>query len=681
MKKEFTSCDVAAVVRELNERIVNSRVSNIYQLNNKTLLLKLHKSDESDLQLILEAGRRLHLTAFDVKKPGTPPAFSMALRKHLRNCRLETVEQHEFDRVVVFGFYTKSGTNKLILELFGEGNVILVNQDNAISQALTYKRMRDREIIRGKSFCFAPSAGVNPLRMSEEELTSRLGKAAEVEVVRALARSLSIGGDYSEEVLLRAGVEKDKVCSQLSADELRRLYLCLSEVLAQVTTGKLEPQVVLDSSGQYADVVPISLKRYEGCGSTGYGSFNEALDCFYARVVAAQEAVSNVQVDELKRETERLKRMIAEQERTLVDTEANADKERKAGDAIYAHFSLFQSVMDRFLSAKQEGRNWETVIAELKQGKGQSASAGLVFESFDGKSQTLSISLEGLRVGLDLKLTLFENAAVHYDRSKKAKQKMLSIKEALEESRGKIVDTGKNLEAAESSERTRSAEMMEEAAERRVRKKAWFEKFRWFVSSDGFLVVGGKDAVSNEVLVKKYVEDGDVVFHADIVGAPFVTVRTDGKSLSEQALREAGQFAAAYSRGWREGFGSVDVYWVKPDQLSKTGPSGESVGHGAFAVSGQRNWQRGVALKLAVGVVLEHGELRFVGGPVDAVMAKTDVFVTVVPGEKEGKEIARDVLGALVSKVSKDVKEKVLRASVEQVREFIPFGVGRVLEG
>jgi hypothetical protein len=223
--------------------------------------------------------------------------------------------------------------------------------------------------------------------------------------------------------------------------------------------------------------------------------------------------------------------------------------------------------------------------------------------------------------------------------------------------------------------------MMEEAAGRRVRKKAWFDKFRWFVSSDGFLVVGGKDAVSNEVLVKKYVEDDDVVFHADIIGAPFVTIRTEGKNLTEQALREAGQFAAAYSRGWREGFGSVDVYWVKPDQLSKSGPSGESVGHGAFAVSGQRNWQRGVTLKLAVGVVFEDGELLFVGGPVDAVRAKTEVLVTVVPGERKGKEIARDVLGALALKASRDAREKVLRASVEQVREFIPFGVGRVLEG
>ena len=89
--------------------------------------------------------------------------------------------------------------------------------------------------------------------------------------------------------------------------------------------------------------------------------------------------------------------------------------------------------------------------------------------------------------------------------------------------------------------------------------------------------------MTNEVLIKKHTQHEEAVFHADIVGAPFVVVKTDGKAPSEECLREAGEFAAAFSRGWRENFGAVDVYWVKPSQLSKTGPSGESVGHGAFA--------------------------------------------------------------------------------------------------
>ena len=128
-------------------------------------------------------------------------------------------------------------------------------------------------------------------------------------------------------------------------------------------------------------------------------------------------------------------------------------------------------------------------------------------------------------------------------------------------------------------------------------------------------MVAGKDAVSNEVLVKKYAGDDEPVFHADISGAPFVVVKTEGKAATEQTLVEAGEFAAAFSRAWREGAGSSDVYWVKPSQLTKSGPSGEYVPHGAFAVNGKRNWMHNVPLKLAIGVV-EAEKIRFAGGTV-----------------------------------------------------------------
>ncbi len=675
LKKEFSSFDVTAVVRELRERILNSRVSNIYQPNQKTVLLKLHRTDESDLRLILESSRRLHLTSYDLEKPSTPPSFCMALRKYLRNCWILSIEQHEFERVVVFGFRTKSGNLRLILELFGDGNIILVDQDNRISQALTYKRMRDRQVIRGETFSFAPSAGRNPLEISEEDLKTRLSDAGSTEVVRALARSLSIGGNYSEEVLFRAGVKKDKPCSELNENETAELFHSLRELLTQVTEGPLQPRIVLDASGGFADVVPIVLKRYEGVEFLPYRSFNEALDDFYARIIAVEEIIDNVHVDELKREAERLKRMIAEQEEVLRDTEGKAENERKIGDAIYAHFNDLQAIMDRFLMARQNGKGWESIIQEVKQNK------KVMFESFESKSQIIRLSVNGLMFGLDLKRTLFENASEHYEQGKKAKQKLVSIREALEDSRKRLAEAEKKVEATEIPERTRNVEALQKIAERKVKQKEWYEKFRWFNTSDGFLVVAGKDAVTNEVLVKKHVERDDVVFHADIVGAPFVIVKTGGKKPSEQALREAGQFAAAYSRGWREGFGSVDVYSVRPEQLSKSGPSGESVAHGAFFVGGQRNWQRGVALKLAIGVVIENDELRFVGGPVDAVRAKTQSIVVIVPGQESGKEIAKNVLVALAAKVSKEFRDKVLKSSVEQVREFIPYGKGRVLEG
>jgi hypothetical protein len=256
---------------------------------------------------------------------------------------------------------------------------------------------------------------------------------------------------------------------------------------------------------------------------------------------------------------------------------------------------------------------------------------------------------------------------------------MKGAKTALEDSHQKLATVEAKIRDAEVLEQGAPAEALEGLAKRKIRPKKWFEKFRWFVSSDGFLVVAGRDATTNEVLVTKHMGDGDIVFHADIVGAPFVLVKTEVKEPGERCLHEAGEFAAAFSRAWREGFGSVDVYWVKPEQLSKGGPSGESVGHGAFVVRGQRNWIRGLKLVLAIGIVVDaNGTIQFVGGPVDAVKAKTEAYVTIVPDDMSGKELLKLVLKALSSKVSKELREKISRTSIEELREYIPFSKGKI---
>jgi predicted ribosome quality control (RQC) complex YloA/Tae2 family protein len=172
-KKEFTSFDVAIVVHELKETIANSRVNNIYQLNEKTIVLKMHKTDKPPLRLIMEAGTRLHLTNYALKPPKVPPAFCMALRKYLRGAWLDNIEQYEFERIVTVYFKTKMGMLRLILELFGEGNIILTGEKGEILQALVFKRMRDRNIIRNEVYQFPPSSGKNPFNVSKDELKGR----------------------------------------------------------------------------------------------------------------------------------------------------------------------------------------------------------------------------------------------------------------------------------------------------------------------------------------------------------------------------------------------------------------------------------------------------------------------------------------------------------------------------
>lgn len=680
-KKQFTSFDVAAVVRELSEAILDSRVSNVYQLSSKTLLFKLRKTDKPVFWLILDAGKRLHLTSYAVEKPKVPPAFCMALRKYLRNGWLTGVEQYEFERVVVFAFKTKTGVMRLFLELFGDGNIILVGENDKILQALTYKRMRDRNILRGEVFRFAPPSGKNPSKVSKEELLQELRNFGDVEVVRALARFLGVGGFYAEEVLLRAGVDKKTPSNALSDAVVDGVFENLHDMLSRITSGELEPCVVLDEAGGFVDVVPFRLRCYAGFTRQSYEGFNEALDEFYVRVGAIQKALVTAvgNVEELEREAERLKRIIASQEKVLVEAEAKADRDKRIGDVIYAHSGELQGLLERFLAGKRSGEEWSEIVSEVLAEKKAGLKLG-VFESFVSKGLVVNVCVDGLCFGLSLRKSLFDNAARFYERGKRAKRKMKGARAALEETRKKLDEVEAKIGEAEELGKIKPAKAIEELVERKIKRKEWFEKFRWFVSSDGFLVVAGKDAVSNEVLVKKYTEDGDVVFHADVVGAPFVVVKTKGKKPNEQCLREASEFAAAFSRGWREGFASVDVYWVKPEQLSKGGPSGEYVPRGGFVVRGKRNWMRGAPLKMAIGVVVEDGEVKFAGGPVDSVKAKTNAYVVIVPGDLKGKAFFKRILKILAGKIPKEHGEKVLKSSVENIRRFIPYSKGRVLE-
>ena len=681
IRKEFTSFDVAAVVRELKDSILNSRVINIYQLKGKDILLKLRGKTGELLTLMLRAGKSLHLTLYMQEKPLTPPAFCMALRKYLRGSWLVDVEQYEFERIVTLRFKSKTGALKLILELFGDGNIILVGSNGKILQALIYKRMRDRNILKGEVFLFPPSSGRNPIKISVEELLEGLKSFGELEVVRALARFLGLGGVYAEEILLRLGIDKTTKCNVLSYQQVESIYNCLKDMISQVMDRKLEPCIVLDDGGNFVDVTPLKLKRYEGLKHEAYGSFNEALDEFYSRITVLEEAAAvEREIMDILREIERLRRVMGEQEKALEQARQKAERYKRIGDIIYVYSMELQNLLSKFLEGEKSGKNWDDIINEVLAAKRMGLKPDIYFETFDKKSLSLMVHIEDLSFPLDLRRSLFENAARFYEESKIAGKKLEGAKEALEDTRNELREAEAKLREAELRREVKPKEALEKLAKRKVKSRKWFEKFRWFISSDGFLVLAGRDASSNEALIKRYTQPGDVVFHADVAGAPFVVIKTEGKQPSEQCLKEAAEFAAAFSRGWREGFASVDVYWVNPEQLSKTGEPGEYVPRGAFVVRGKRNWMRNTPLKMAIGAFFngEKGEISFIGGPVDAVKAKTKNYVILVPGDVNGRELSKDILKILAAKMPKDQQPKALEAYAEEIRSLIPYGKGKI---
>jgi predicted ribosome quality control (RQC) complex YloA/Tae2 family protein len=663
LKNEVTSFDVALLISELNPRILGAHIDNIYQVNPKTLLLKLHKPRQPRIFLLIEAGKRFNTTSYRHKKPTRPPAFCMALRKHLRNGVIERIWQHEFERIVTMQVTTGEGEFQLIFELFSNGNIILVDSENKILQALTYRRMRDRNILRGETFQHAPPIGRNPLNLTRENLKEIRG-LGQLDIVRGLTKFLSIGGQYAEEILLRAEIDKTTQCKKLMAEEIDQMFDKLQELLSAIQTGNAEPCAVVNENGELIDATPIPLKKYEAFRCEAYDTLNRALDECYTRRKVKERTIEASK--EAEQHVAKQRRVLQRQQRALKKSRGDIERNRKIGDLIYTHLNELQFLIRKIMSAKKEGKSWKRITSDIEKEREAERVPAIYFDSLQPEGLILNATVEDRTFPLNLRHSIQENAAHYYTRAKKAEKKRRGLRKAIQETETKI----KELKQRETEE------VKEERKPPKRRARAWYEKFRWFHSSDDLLVIGGRDATTNEIIVKRHIEPHDIVFHSEIHGAPFVLVKTGGKEPPERTMSEAAQFAASYSRAWREMMSSVNVYWVLPEQVSKTPPTGQYLKKGAFMISGSKNYFRNVPLQVAIGIKTEEGHLTVIGGPPDAITKQAEASTKLVPGRQKSSMLAKRIKHVLAKKSPEELRKRILDIPLERIQRFIPLGRG-----
>lgn len=259
-------------------------------------------------------------------------------------------------------------------------------------------------------------------------------------------------------------------------------------------------------------------------------------------------------------------------------------------------------------------------------------------------------------VEVDYRKDVQENAAAYYEKSKKLKAKAKGAADAAEETKKKLAE----LEKLERAEEVKHLEQKaaEKARVRVKRDKEWFERFRWFRTSNGFLVVAGRDSRQNDILFSKHFADGDLFFHAEIHGAP-VTIMKEGETAQAQDRKEAAQFAGSYSSAWKIGSTEVDVYAMKRSQVSKHGKAGEYAGKGGFMLFGEREWYRSTPLGLLVGV--SNGIV--VSAPASRGKGGLDSAVVLLPGGMEK--------GAAAKQAAKELGQTAL---LDDILQTLPAG-------
>ena len=152
-------------------------------------------------------------------------------------------------------------------------------------------------------------------------------------------------------------------------------------------------------------------------------------------------------------------------------------------------------------------------------------------------------------------------------------------------------------------------------------------------------MIGGRDATSNEIVIKKHTDADDLVLHTDMAGSPFFVIKSEGRKITETALNEAADAACSFSRAWKMGLQTQSVFYVKPEQVSKTPNPGEYLGRGAFVIRGKTSYIEN-RINCAIGMT-EEGAIM--AGPAEAVKKHCKKYVQIEQGDEKTSKTAKQI--------------------------------------
>jgi len=672
LKKTISAFDLAAIIAEIKDECIGARINNIYQIDS-IYILKLRGKNRT-INLLIEPEKRVHVTEYEREKPRIPPHFCTTLRKYLRRKIIIDFRQYKFDRVLIIkaarrykdhesGNINYTDENILVCEFFNRGILTLLNNENKVIIASSYKTMRDRRIIPNREFSFAPFRGIDLYNFQFDDFKNLI-KNSENTIINFLAREAGFGGTYAEELCLRLNIDKKLKINNLDDLNIEKLYSLIKIFMEKIKNRDLEPRIVL-KDGEYYSFEPFNLLLYKDYEYIEKENFNQAVDDYFSK----GENLKLIKQDISEKESQigKIEKIIQTQKKAIERLEKKAEIYSKYGDITYQYIEIINEIFETLKNARNKGYSWneiKSLINEAKQ-KNQNSTAKFIKDIKPSESLII-LNFDSLDIPYDFRLTPQENATNFYDISKKSRKKVEGAKKALEQSL-------KKLEKEELEKELISKKPPELI---KKRKKFWFEKFHWFISSDGYLVLGGRDIKTNEILFRKYLEKNDIFLHADFRGSPAVIIKISSEKpekIPESTLLEAGQFTVAYSSAWKSKYMAADAYWVNSEQVSQTPPSGQYLPKGSFMIRGKKNFLKNLELKIAVGLTKKDDIFIPMAGPPNAIKKHCNTYIILKPGDKKRSEIAKVIKRQFLNSAKNDDEyKKIDLITLDDIIRLIP---------
>ena len=678
--REFSNFDVFVIVKELDSVLSNSSILNIYEIED-LLLLKINTKNGRK-NLIIKRDSRINLTEYDYPIPNYPRQYIMSLRKLLKNRTISKVSQHKFDRIIIIELMYDDKPWKLVIELFNKGNFLLLNEDNIIKIAKKYRKFKDRDILANREYKFPESHKYDFLTIDKKDFYD-LFSVPNVEIVRNISRQIHISGLYSEEICHRANIDKKTLTENLSDKDYDDLFDAFRRLRNNLLFGEIEAQIIFDQNGKEISVLPFEIDLLKKNSKKKFPSFNEAVDEYYSKI----DSVSLISPKDQRIQDliKNQKKILKNQLEYLEESKKKKKKWYEIGEFIYNNLHSLEKLHYVILNAREKGYNWDEINNKLNNAKREKMNEAEFFERIIPSKKQLLLKLNEYEVYTDLMKSIGENANQIYKKGKKAEKKIIGTLEAIKKSQ----DTIEKLEIEKES-----IEMEVDFLLKKPRKK-WYEKFRWFKTSDNFLIIGGRDSTSNEIIFKKHLEPTDLVFHTNFPGSPLVVIKNpENQEITPIALEETAIFVASFSRAWKENWGVVDVFYVKPDQISKSPPSGEFLSKGSFIISGKKNFIKNVKTELAIGLIFVELESKtrenrkafypkLMVGPNSAIQTLTNISIRIAPSKSSGLtkgKLAKGIKTYFIKHVNEELRMWVKLLSLDMILLYLPSGFSIIVK-
>lgn len=587
--------------------LIGFRVNQIYDLDNKTYLIRLRGAHDERSTLLFESGVRVHITNFDWPKSISPSSFTMKLRKHLKNKRLEAITQLGIDRIIQMQFGTGDAKYFIILELFDRGNIILCDHSLTILNLL-------RPHAEGEELRFAVKEIYPASRARQDEgipsfnvLKEKIKQAQPGESLRGILNPIMpCGAALIDHVLSLYSLNNCKIGGELEVDEgdkkkkrknkkiaanmrdfdmkadfnqlvnaVNELYRIIGDAKDHVSNGyiiqKKEEKPLLDGGEEFfytnLEFHPFLYRQFENEPVKEFPTFLQAVDEFFSTLESQK-----IDLKALAQEKDALKKLSnirQDHAKRLSELTKNQMIDRQKAELIIRNQYLVESAIHAIQSLLAKQLSWNDIETFIKERQESQDKLALVIKKLKFYSNEITLHLldpytemdederdeleedeqmmkseekiQPMDVDVDLSLSAFANATRYYEMKRSAAKKEQKTIEA----------SGKALKSAEKKTHQTLKDVSIQATITKARKNYWFEKFFWFISSENYLIICGRDQQQNELLVKRYLRPNDIYVHAEVQGASSVIIKNpSGNEVPPKTLNEAGTAAACYSVAW-----------------------------------------------------------------------------------------------------------------------------------